>query len=102
MTPHDVLSVPRGQRNRKLRDTAFELGRAGATNHQILAELSIMSEAMGKYTERNLYEKWTRLLAMVREVRRAGITPITLPEGIGELRLSTREGPPQAVEGGVG
>jgi hypothetical protein len=67
--------VPKGQRNQTLRDTAFELGRAGATNHQILAELSVMSESMGKYTDRNLYEKWTRLLGMVREVRRAGIWP---------------------------
>lgn len=65
--------VPKGQRNQALRDAAFQMGRAGATNHQILARLSVMSEQMGKYTDRNLFEKWTRLLGMVREVRRAGI-----------------------------
>lgn len=69
--------VPKGQRNQALRDTAFEMGRAGATNHQILARISVMSEQMGKYTDRNLFEKWTRLLGMVREVRRAGISPQT-------------------------
>lgn len=70
-----TASVPKGLRNQALRDAAFQMGREGATNHEILARLSVMSEQMGKYTDRNLFEKWTRLLAMVREVRRAGIRP---------------------------
>jgi hypothetical protein len=74
MNEVDPSAVPTGQRNQVLRDTAFEIGRAGATNHEILACLSEMSEQMNKYTDRNLFEKWTRLLGMVREVRSAGIT----------------------------
>lgn len=54
-----TANVPKGLRNQALRDAAFQM----------------MSEQMGKYTDRNLFEKWTRLLAMVREVRRAGIRP---------------------------
>lgn len=70
-----TANVPKGLRNQALRDAAFQMGREGATNHEILARLSVMSEQMGKYTDRNLFEKWTRLLGMVREVRRAGIRP---------------------------
>lgn len=69
----DVSAVPVGQRNHTLRETAFAMGHAGASNHEILAALSGMSDAMNKYTDANLYEKWTRLLGFVREVRRAGI-----------------------------
>lgn len=81
MAALDAQDVPKGQRNQALRDTAFEMGRAGATNHQILARLSVMSEQMGKYTDRNLFQKWTRLLGMVREVRRAGILAPPPDEG---------------------
>ncbi|MGB3443854.1 MAG: hypothetical protein WBA97_34385 [Actinophytocola sp.] len=65
--------TPTGQRNQTLRDIAFEMAREGASNHQILARLAHASDAMGKYTDANLYRKWTRLLGMIREVRRAGI-----------------------------
>lgn len=75
---HDAAAaaqVPKGQRNWTLRETAFAMAREGATNHEILARLSVLSEAMDKYTDANLYQKWTRLLGMVREVRKAGIMP---------------------------
>jgi hypothetical protein len=39
-----------------------------------------LAEAWGKYTDRNLFEKWTRLLGIVREVRAAGIQPRSTPE----------------------
>lgn len=70
---------PVGQRNAALRQRGFDMARAGATNHQILAELSELSERWGKYTDRNLHEKWTRLLGVVREIRSAGIRPYHRP-----------------------
>lgn len=71
----DYVNVPKGKRNQTLRDAAFAMGRQGYSNHEILSNLSWMSEQMGKFTDANLYEKWTRLLGFVRQVRDAGIKP---------------------------
>lgn len=65
---------PVGERNATIRDLELELGRKGASNHEIFAAMSALAEQCGKYSdETNLYEKWTRLLGIIREIRAAGI-----------------------------
>jgi len=67
---------PVGTRHAVIRELGFSLARQGASNHEILAAMSALAEQCGKYTdEKNLFEKWTRLLGIIREIRQAGIVP---------------------------
>jgi hypothetical protein len=61
---------PIGQRHDSFLEVAYRAAESGLSNHEILRILSEVSERWKRYDDRNLYTKWTRLLGILRRVRK--------------------------------
>ena len=66
---------PKGQRRNAIRDVAFTVAHEGATNHELIMLMEAHADAWGVLPRSNLFERYTRLLRIVREIRASGIAP---------------------------
>lgn len=64
-------SIAKGDRTSTLREIAFSLAKAGATNNEICNALSVCADRWGTWPN-NAYQKWKWILKLIQEIREAG------------------------------
>jgi hypothetical protein len=67
--------VPKGGRSESVFRVMYACGEAGWSNHDILTLARELGERWGCLPASNVFNQWTRLLAMLRRVRRAYPNP---------------------------